>query len=84
MAACPACNREMAMAPSCDPRPGAVRYGDEPVLAGVEPPERCYDCGVARGGFHHRFCDREWCPVCPGQLISCAHAPGWASVPGGS
>ena len=33
--------------------------------------ERCGDCGVRPGGFHHRGCDMEECPRCFGQLISC-------------
>jgi hypothetical protein len=32
---------------------------------------RCGDCGVRRGGFHHRGCDMEECPRCYGQLLSC-------------
>jgi hypothetical protein len=34
-------------------------------------PERCHDCGVAAGGWHHPGCDKEQCPACGGQLISC-------------
>ena len=33
--------------------------------------ERCHDCNVADGGFHHPGCDMERCPRCGGQLISC-------------
>ena len=33
--------------------------------------ERCNDCGILKGGMHHFGCDRELCPVCGGQLISC-------------
>ena len=33
--------------------------------------DRCGDCGVPPGGFHHRGCDMEECPRCRGQLISC-------------
>src|SRR5690606_3984579 len=33
--------------------------------------ERCGDCNVGRGGRHHPGCDREVCPRCGGQLISC-------------
>jgi len=32
----------------------------------------CGDCGAPTGGFHHPGCDRERCPRCGGQLISCA------------
>ncbi len=33
--------------------------------------ERCGDCGVRPGAYHHRGCDMEECPRCRGQLISC-------------
>jgi hypothetical protein len=32
---------------------------------------RCHDCNVAPGGYHHPGCDMERCPRCGGQLISC-------------
>jgi hypothetical protein len=28
-------------------------------------------CGIADGGIHHYGCDKEVCPICSGQLISC-------------
>lgn len=28
------------------------------------PPERCHDCRVKIGGFHHPGCDVERCPIC--------------------
>jgi hypothetical protein len=34
-------------------------------------PERCPDCGVALRQFHHADCDREQCPRCKRQLLSC-------------
>jgi hypothetical protein len=36
-----------------------------------DPTERCHDCNVVRGGFHHPGCDMERCPKCNGQIISC-------------
>ena len=33
--------------------------------------DRCPDCGVTTGGFHHPGCDMEKCPVCNGQLLMC-------------
>ncbi|HZX56791.1 MAG TPA: hypothetical protein VFE86_19040 [Ilumatobacteraceae bacterium] len=33
--------------------------------------DRCGDCGVFRGGWHHPGCDLQACPACGGQLLSC-------------
>lgn len=33
--------------------------------------QRCHDCGIKPGGYHHPGCDMERCPKCEGQLISC-------------
>jgi hypothetical protein len=33
--------------------------------------QRCHDCNIKRGGFHHPGCDMERCPKCKGQIISC-------------
>ena len=33
--------------------------------------QRCHDCGVKDGGFHHPRCDSEICPKCGGQIITC-------------
>lgn len=35
-------------------------------------PERCPDCNVASGGYHHPGCDNEECPNCHLQLLSCS------------
>jgi len=31
----------------------------------------CFDCGVLEGEIHWNGCDKEICPFCLGQLISC-------------
>lgn len=33
--------------------------------------DRCGDCNVTAGQFHHPGCDQEQCPKCYGQAISC-------------
>lgn len=45
------------------PIPYDPDYGDED--------QRCHDCNIKRGGFHHPGCDMERCPKCFCQLISC-------------
>ncbi len=40
-----------------------------------EFPEACRDCAVTKGSVHHENCCLEECPVCGGQLLSCAHGP---------
>lgn len=77
MATCAWCDQEMTTAESCtvellhrDGRPvAAVRFGKEP--RGWRSGERCGDCGVVRGAFHHPGCDVQRCPSCRGQLITC-------------
>ncbi len=33
--------------------------------------DRCHDCGISSGHYHHLGCDMESCPVCYGQMIWC-------------
>ena len=81
MAVCEFCNREMKLARSCQQGdPGQIPFGSERVDEHLPSPikamlshkdERCPDCNVERGGYHHPRCDGEECPKCHGQLISC-------------
>jgi hypothetical protein len=78
MAVCSTCNREMLAAPTCQPRPGAVPFGNESLWSTSWSPERadrCGDCGVTAGGTHHHRCSQEECGVCGGQRLSCPHGP---------
>lgn len=36
---------------------------------------KCAACGVNFGRFHHADCEKEICPICGGQLITCEHGP---------
>lgn len=54
-----------------------IRCGEEPGLRGeladrgLELPERCHDCNVRIGGYHHQYCDMERDPVTDAQAIDC-------------
>jgi hypothetical protein len=51
-----------------------IRCGQENGYRDVviaEKMERCSDCNVKVGEFHHPGCDWEECPRCNRQLISC-------------
>ncbi len=80
MATCPDCGREIEGTTSCVrqhfrmgnrlvPR---IKYGDER-RAAVEYTfeERCDDCGVEIGGYHHRDCAIEQCPLCGDYVTVC-------------
>lgn len=78
MAVCGACENDMLTAATCVEVPAKIdgeslspiRYGSEG-SDWLPQGERCHDCGVARGGFHHPGCDAERCPKCRSQIISC-------------
>src|SRR5688572_27289451 len=75
MAICIHCSQDMTTATSCtvdvlylDGRPVDVppHLDDDAGSGGA-----CPDCGVELGGLHHLGCDRQDCPSCGRQLISC-------------
>lgn len=78
-AQCSSCGREFERARSCTtatiPYPDgsrlpAIRYGRETDQFAPRE-DRCPDCGVAHGGYHHPFCEVERCPRCNGRLMTC-------------
>ncbi len=80
MPICPDCRRDIAEVTSCtrqhfqlgNKKIPRIRYGDErrpPVEYSYE--ERCDDCGVEVGGYHHRDCAIEQCPLCGDYAAVC-------------
>jgi hypothetical protein len=82
-AICPACGQEMggksctvaeyqiagqdyARLPYGGPHDGWIREEIGELAA------TCWDCGTPLGALHHPCCDRERCPRCLGQVLSCA------------
>lgn len=84
MAICTWCEREMTEAASCTVTVlhqqgeaiAVTKFGTE---RGWPRMERCGDCGVERGGYHHPGCDIRRCPVCGGQMFS-SHARGRSKI----
>ena len=74
MAVCEWCELEMTDATTVDCTGNReVEYPDGETLPAVpyDGDDRCHDCYIAPGGYHHPGCDMERCPRCGGQLISC-------------
>lgn len=76
MAICSACRQEMT-----DPAVTTCKGNDSlritahnhipTVRYQSDTGARCPACNVAPGGHHHPGCDREKCPVCQRQRITC-------------
>lgn len=79
MAICPDCQQEMTTAPGCtvavysDFKDGTTRpripFGSE--THRPDRPDRCPDCWVRAGSFHHPGCHYEECPACNFPALSC-------------
>jgi hypothetical protein len=80
MAICEFCKKGMLKVGTCmcipftDPENGnlvgPIKYGDESDDWGADK-QRCGDCNVVKGGYHHPGCDVERCPKCGNQAIGC-------------
>jgi hypothetical protein len=79
MAMCTFCDREMTSASSCgvgelhqdNVAVAMIPWGRESRWRRPKRGQRCGDCGVLPGGFHHLGCDIAECPRCGRQQLSC-------------
>ena len=75
MATCEFCDQEMMDASTVTCTVKEVKFPNGETLPGIlynpGPAQRCHDCNITHGGYHHPGCDMERCPRCGGQLISC-------------
>jgi len=49
-----------------------IPYGKEKRFGLRDDSERCHDCGVKLGHYHHPGCDWEECPGCGHQMLMCS------------
>jgi hypothetical protein len=74
---CPYCKKDMQDACTCTAN-RIVIFPDGALIPSIsfkaDVSERCGDCGVRGGGYHHPTCDQEICPKCGKQLLSCGHS----------
>lgn len=47
-----------------------IKFGEEK-NSDYKDMDRCYDCNVIKGGFHHNGCEAEECPRCGGPMLIC-------------
>ncbi|MDW7651751.1 MAG: hypothetical protein SCK29_07200 [Bacillota bacterium] len=86
MQICENCGQVMSSAKSCVSEPlrhkfsstyAKIPYGQESLKntgrKKTDLNHRCIDCGVRIGGYHHKDCDQEQCPICGGKRIHCSH-----------
>jgi hypothetical protein len=75
---CPSCNQDIQFAGTCRLKKiiyGAeeyfsVKFGNEKNYSNHKL-ERCIDCNVKKGGYHHSGCEMEECPKCGETLLVC-------------
>lgn len=78
MATCGYCMKDMLVVDGCVEieHPLANHLAKKPIPYGSEQrhpasDDRCHDCNVLLGKFHHPGCDWEECPHCGQQAIGC-------------
>lgn len=74
MAGCQDCGQEMRTAAGCTIDSliiGDRRFARYRVGRLRDDGSPCGDCGARRPDYHHLGCDRERCPCCGWQLLSC-------------
>jgi hypothetical protein len=68
---CPACHGLIGPTFACVEREGVTTFGQDIEDQGIEPGDRCRDCGVIDGGIHHVHCCVAWCTDCDHQRLCC-------------
>lgn len=71
MSTCNVCGRAESRAAGCQPRDGAVVFGDEMRGDFSTPDAMCAECGTAKGKTHHQGCEIEECGTCRKMSLGC-------------